>query len=125
MTKSNEEKILAMLEKQEAILESHSAMLEKQGAILESHSAMLQSHGETLQSHSVMLQSHSSMLETLVVKVNNLEDAQTALEDGQNKLIKDMAIVKKDVKQLSTYVKYAFEDIQQLDVRTQSMRVAK
>ena len=104
MTQSNEEKILAMLEKQNAILESHGAILE---------------------SHGTLLASHSTMLETLVVKVNNLEDAHAALEDGQNKLIKDVAIVKKDVKQLNTYVKYAFEDIQRLDVRTQSMRVAK
>jgi len=60
---SNEEKILAFLNKHDVLLEKHSAMLEKQGAILDKHSIMLEKQGAILDKHSVILEKHSETLD--------------------------------------------------------------
>ena len=101
---NNEEKIIALLEKQGAALEKqgellakhdvmlehinetlerHDAMferindtLDKHTAILEQHSQILAEHSKTLASHSEMLESHGEMLENLTTRVTKIELTQ-------------------------------------------------
>ena len=101
---NNEDKIIALLEKQGAALEKqgellakhdvmlehinetlerHDAMferindtLDKHTAILEQHSQILAEHSKTLASHSEMLESHGEMLENLTTRVTKIELTQ-------------------------------------------------
>lgn len=101
---NNEDKIIALLEKQGAALEKqgellakhdvmlehinetlerHDAMferindtLDKHTAILEQHSQILAEHSKTLASHGEMLASHSEMLENLTTRVTKIELTQ-------------------------------------------------
>ena len=100
----NEDKIIALLEKQGVALEKqgeflakhdvmlehinetlerHDAMferindtLDKHTAILEQHSQILAEHSKTLASHSEMLESHGEMLENLTTRVTKIELTQ-------------------------------------------------
>jgi len=101
---NNEDKIIALLEKQGAALEKqgellakhdvmlehinetlerHDAMferindtLDKHTAILEQHSQILAEHSKTLASHGEMLESHGEMLENLTTRVTKIELTQ-------------------------------------------------
>lgn len=101
---NNEDKIIALLEKQGVALEKqgellakhdvmlehinetlerHDAMferindtLDKHTAILEQHSQILAEHSKTLASHSEMLESHGEMLENLTTRVTKIELTQ-------------------------------------------------
>ena len=101
---NNEDKIIALLEKQGVALEKqgellakhdvmlehinetlerHDAMferindtLDKHTAILEQHSQILAEHSKTLASHGEMLASHSEMLENLTTRVTKIELTQ-------------------------------------------------
>jgi len=82
---SNEDKILAllekqgaMLEKQGAVLEEHSAILEKQGAVLEEHSAILEKQG-------AMLEEHSTLLGKLVTDVAETKQRIILMENDNNR----------------------------------------
>ena len=63
---TNEEKILAILERQEKTLEKHGKLLEK-------HSEMLEKQGKTLEEHSKILTDHSKMLERLQTDVSGIK----------------------------------------------------
>ena len=63
---TNEERILALLERQEKTLENHGKMLEE-------HGKMLEEQGKMLADHSKMLADHSKMLERLQVDVSGIK----------------------------------------------------
>ena len=112
---NNEEKIIALLEKQGAALEKqgellakhdvmlehinetlerHDAMferindtLDKHTAILEQHSQILAEHSKTLASHSEMLESHGEMLESHGEMLENLTTRVTKIELTQENVI--------------------------------------
>ncbi len=139
---NNEEKIIALLEKQGetlekqgALLAKHDVMLERinetltaQGALLAKHDVMLERINETLAEHSEMLAEHSEMLENLTTRVTKIELTQEniiiphiqALAEGQETLRQTLCPrdraerLEADVDLLKSAVRGLFRDVQEL-----------
>ena len=139
---NNEDKIIALLEKQGAALEKqgellakHDVMLEHinetltaQGALLAKHDVMLERINETLAEHSEMLAAHSEMLGNLTTRVTKIELTQEnvilpgiqALAEGQETLRQTLCSreraerLETDVDLLKTAVRGLFRDVQEL-----------
>ena len=139
---NNEEKIIALLEKQGAALEKqgellakHDVMLEHinetltaQGALLAKHDVMLERINETLAEHSEMLAAHSEMLGNLTTRVTKIELTQEniiiphiqALAEGQETLRQTLCPrdraerLEADVDLLKSAVRGLFRDVQEL-----------
>ena len=139
---NNEEKIIALLEKQGETLEKqgellakHDVMLERinetltaQGALLAKHDVMLERINETLAEHSKTLAEHSEMLENLTTRVTKIELTQEniiiphiqALAEGQETLRQTLCPrdraerLEADVDLLKSAVRGLFRDVQEL-----------
>ena len=132
---NNEEKIIALLEKQGELLAKHDVMLERinetltaQGALLAKHDVMLERINETLAEHSEMLAEHSEMLENLTTRVTKIELTQEniiiphiqALAEGQETLCQTLCPrdraerLEVDVDLLKSAVRGLFRDVQEL-----------
>jgi len=78
-----------------------------------------------LEKHGTMLEKHGTMLETLVIeqqktnqRLNILEQDVSEIKTSVNKLEQDVTIIKADVKHVKSQLRYAWEDIGNLDERT-------
>ena len=139
---NNEEKIIALLEKQGETLEKQGETLEKQGELLAKHDVMLERINETLAAqgallakHDVMLEhinetltEHSEMLENLTTRVTKIELTQEniiiphiqALAEGQETLRQTLCPrdraerLEADVDLLKSAVRGLFRDVQEL-----------
>jgi len=128
---NNEEKILAILEKQGTTIEKHGVMFEKQAAVLEKHGVMLEKQGTVLEKHGVMLEKqgaaiekqaavlekHEVMLEkqgsaieqingrldTIETDISDLKQGQTRLEISHVKLENRMAIMQADISSIKEH----------------------
>ena len=100
---TNEERILALLERQEKTLENHGKMLEEHGKMLEEQGKMLADHSKMLADHSKMLErlqvdvSGIKLLDTLAPKsrVENLEDEMAFLRSIIKTMNEDISTLKK------------------------------
>lgn len=120
---TNEERILALLERQEKTLENHGKMLEEHGKMLEEQGKMLEEQGKMLADHSKMLErlqvdvsgikvrldvevekkfqllteGHQTLLDTLAPKsrVENLEDEMAFLRSIIKTMNEDISTLKK------------------------------
>ena len=139
---NNEEKIIALLEKQGETLKKQGETLEKQGELLAKHDVMLERINETLTAqgallakHDVMLErinetlaEHSEMLENLTTRVTKIELTQEniiiphiqALAEGQETLCQTLCPrdraerLEADVDLLKSAVRGLFRDVQEL-----------
>lgn len=118
---NNEEKIIALLEKQGETLKKQGETLEKQGELLAKHDVMLERIDETLAEH-------SEMLENLTTRVTKIELTQEniiiphiqALAEGQETLRQTLCPrdraerLEADVDLLKSAVRGLFRDVQEL-----------
>ena len=139
---NNEEKIIALLEKQGELLakhdvmlehinetlERHDAMFERINDTLDKHTAILEQHSQILAEHSKTLASHSEMLENLTTRVTKIELTQEniiiphiqALAEGQETLRQTLCPrdraerLEADVDLLKSAVRGLFRDVQEL-----------
>ena len=113
---TNEERILALLERQEKTLENHGKMLEEHGKMLEEQGKMLADHSKMLERLKVdvsgikvrldvevekklqlLTEGHQTLLDTLAPKsrVENLEDEMAFLRSIIKTMNEDISTLKK------------------------------
>ncbi len=113
---TNEERILALLERQEKTLENHGKMLEEHGKMLEEQGKMLADHSKMLERLQVdvsgikvrldvevekkfqlLAEGHQTLLDTLAPKsrVENLEDEMAFLRSIIKTMNEDISTLKK------------------------------
>lgn len=73
---NNEDKIIALLEKQGVALEKQGAALEKQGELLAKHDVMLEHINETLERHDAMFE-----------RINDTLDKHTAILEQHSQIL--------------------------------------
>lgn len=106
---TNEERILALLERQEKTLENHGKMLEEHGKMLEEHGKMLERlqvdvsgikvrlDVEVEKKFQLLAEGHQTLLDTLAPKsrVENLEDEMAFLRSIIKTMNEDISTLKK------------------------------